>query len=68
MARMGIDQYHQVVSVTCILDGGVFSCRVVAIARSSIRSTSVRYRLLISGEITPPCGTPFFPVFLDHAQ
>src|SRR5215510_8693817 len=38
------------------------SCRVTAFARSSIWSTSLRYRLLSSGEITPPCGTPCFPV------
>ena len=43
----------------------VFHIRVlpfrVALARSSIRSTSFRYTLLSKGEITPPCGTPFFP-------
>src|SRR5215471_4299381 len=38
------------------------SYRVTSFARSSILSTSLRYRLLSSGEITPPCGTPCFPV------
>src|SRR6266850_3386281 len=38
------------------------SRRVTSFARSSILSTSVRYRLLSNGEITPPCGTPCFPV------
>ena len=37
------------------------SHRVTAFARSSIWSTSLRYRLLSSGENTPSCGTPCFP-------
>src|SRR5215813_7615553 len=41
--------------------------RVTSWARSSIRSSPVRYTLLSKGESTPPWGTPFVPVTLTSS-
>src|SRR6266487_3874658 len=58
---MRIHQDHQIIGEPSVLDHRPPLVTVTAFARSSILSTSLRYTLLSSGEITPPCGTPCFP-------
>ena len=54
MLRIGIHQDHEIIQTGHIR--GRYKPRTSAC--SSIRSTAVRYRLLRSGESTPPCATP----------